>query len=252
MNRYSWLFASKKISQKSRFPNSVGDFDEAEAIERKMRLATGREGALSEDAVLQLSILVDETDGIITDAKFRAFGPTLLIGIAEATCEILLRKNYEQARRLSADLIEKSLRDKPSVQSIPEDAYPLLNLALSAIDYATSKCYDIPIDDLISPLPEDFLEEGMYPEYETLAKEQKIQLVEKVIEEDIRPYIELDAGGIEILDLQENILTIRYQGACTTCPSSTGTTLGAIQGILQNKLSKNLEVKPDFIAAGSE
>ena len=67
------------------------------------------------------------------------------------------------------------------------------------------------------------------------------------MKEEVQPYIELDAGGIEVPELKNGQeVVIAYQGACTTCPSSTGATLNAIQEILRARVHPSLTVKPDL------
>ncbi len=82
-------------------------------------------------------------------------------------------------------------------------------------------------------------------EFDMLPKKDKIKIINEVIDETIRPGLARDGGGLEILDLDEaNVLKIKYQGACGSCPSSTTATLNYISNLLQNKVSPNLTVMP--------
>ena len=66
---------------------------------------------------------------------------------------------------------------------------------------------------------------------------EKFSIIEQVVQTEIRPYIELGPGGIQIIDLSNSHqLTIAYEGSCTSCHSATGSTLSAIQNILQAKV----------------
>ena len=81
---------------------------------------------------------------------------------------------------------------------------------------------------------------------ESFNREQKIGVIEEVISTEIRPYIEFDAGGVQIVDLvHDRELIIAYEGACSSCHSATGATLNAIQEILRAKVDKTLLVVPD-------
>ena len=233
---------SKKIEirlQKLRF---VGHFALRDAEERGMRLVTGRTEGLC------FYWLVDESDGIIADAKFQVFGPPSLIAAAEITSELVLRKNYDQASRLSADLIDQHLQDKKGTPAFPSQSGPALNSVLTALDQAVHQCLDIPFASTheITPIERDFPEVlGGLPGWETFSDKQKVELIEEVIEKEIRPYIELDAGGVKIEAFKAGKeLHISYQGSCTTCHSSTGSTLTAIQQILKARLHPSLEVIP--------
>jgi len=244
-----WRSYSKKLSQKIQTPRHVGFFSNEEAQERGMRLTIGREGDLRRGSVVHLYLLVDESDGVIADAKFQAFGPSALIGAAEALCELLMRKTYDQALRLTAELIDKQVRDKTEIPAFPKEAFSYLNLVLDAVAEAAERCLDIPFEEQFTPTPLDpgaFADKAGYPGWKELNKDQKIAVIEHVISTDIRPYIELDAGGIEVLDLiDDRELSIAYQGACTSCHSATGTTLHAIQEILRAKVDPALTVVPD-------
>ncbi len=246
---YPWSRFSRKLSHRIETPRHVGNYVSEGAQARGMRLAVGREGEVHEGHALALYLLVDESDGIIADAKFEAFGPTALIGAAEIACELLIRKNYDQARRLSADLIDKQVRDKNDEHAFPDDVSVYLNLVLFAIEEAAMQCMDIPLSDVYVPTPVAISSESNegYPGWKDLSQKQKIALIEEVIASDIRPYIELDAGGIQIVNLiEDRELIISYQGSCTTCHSATGSTLTAIQQILRAKVSPDLVVIPDL------
>lgn len=234
---------SKKLREKIERFRFSGKFTAAEAKEKNMRLVVGQEGKV------KLYWLVDETDGVIADAKFAAFGPPALLAAAEIASEMAIRKNYDQASRLSADLIDQHVRDKKENPAFPKECHPLLNQVLSAIDDAVQQCTDIPYATTgydTTPIEWDELPGGI-PEWETFSTEKKIYLIEEVIDKEIRPYIELDAGGVKVVDLKENgEVLISYQGACTTCHSSTGSTLSAIQQILKARLHPALTVVPQL------
>ena len=233
---------SKKLCNKIDRLRYVGYFTLKQAEEKKMRLVTGREGKLC------LYWLVDETDGIIADAKFQAFGPIALIGAAEIASELVLRKNYDQASRLSAELIDRHVRDRKEVSAFPSECSAYFNQALMAIDKAVEQCVDIPFETnyTTTPIEGDFSEiVGGIPGWQDFSLEKKTAIIEEVIDKEIRPYIELDAGGVQLISLtSQNELTISYQGACTSCHASTGSTLNAIQNILARRVYPDLVVIP--------
>jgi NifU-like protein len=245
---FPWSRYSKKLAQKIENPRHAGFFSTEEAKERGMRFAMGKQGSPEDGNIIGLYLLVDESDGIIADAKFQVFGHSALIGAAEAACEILIRKNYDQALRLTGDLIDKQVRDKKNTAAFPEETNAYLNLVLDAIEQAAEQCLDIPFAENYVPTPlESKGESGEgYPGWDALNREQKIAVIEEVIATEIRPYIELDAGGVQILDLvNDRELIIAYEGACTSCHSATGATLHAIQEILRAKVDKSLLIVPD-------
>jgi Fe-S cluster biogenesis protein NfuA len=63
-----------------------------------------------------------------------------------------------------------------------------------------------------------------------------IDKIQKVIEEDINPYLALHSGGCELLDYDNGIVTLRLFGGCSGCPSSQITLFQGIVPIFKEKL----------------
>lgn len=241
---FYWELFSKKIREKIDRLRYVGFFTSQEAEEKGLRYVVGREGAIS------LYWLVDETDGVIADAKFQALGPIGLIAAAEIASELVLRKNYDQVSRITADLIDQHVRDRKETAAFPKECDPYLNQVLSAIDRAVQRCSDIPFAASydMTPIERDFHEiPGGIPGWEQFPYEHKLKIIEEVVDKEIRPYIELDAGGVKVVAFQdEKEVVISYEGSCTTCHSSTGSTLSAIQNILKSRVHPTLFVTPQL------
>lgn len=246
----SWMLYSKKVHSRIAQPLYTGSFHPEEALARNVRLVTGQEGHINEGQAVRLFWLVDESDGIIVDARFEAFGPPALIAAADLACEVLMRKNYDQARRISAEILDRQGRDKADRPAFPEVVGGLLNLVLFAIEEIANQCMDIPFADTYVTSPIDALpgmEGNGHPQWKELSTKQKIALLEEIISRDILPYVQLDAGGVQIVNLLEDReVIIAYQGSCTSCHSATGSTLSAIQQILRAKASPDLIVTPDL------
>ncbi len=228
----------KKLKALIDSPKHIGTLEEREG----MRLATGLSMGLSQDTgrILKLFLLVDLADGVIADAKIQVFCPPVLLGAAEGACTLVLRKNILQARRITAELLDKHLECTLS----PQDS----NFILETIEQATDTCMDISVIEGYSapPISNDQGESQIYPHWETLPTAQKLAIIEEVISSEIRPYVELDAGGVQVKNLLHNEVIIAYSGTCTTCYSATGSTLSAIQEILRRKIHPDLVVTPDL------
>lgn len=237
---------SKKLLSRITSPYSVGAFSPEEASARAMRLSIGEAGLREKGAWVQIYLLVDEEDGIVADAKFQAFGPPALIGAADALCSLVLRKSYVKAMRLSADLVDLEMRDHKTIEAFPQKAHRFLNLVLDSVEEAAKMCMDIPIEDLFVPPPVDDSERTVYEGWEALSDAHRKVVIDKVIDEKIRPYVELDAGGVEVVKVEDNRVTIGYKGNCTSCHSATGATLDAIGNILRQKIFPDLMVIPDI------
>lgn len=70
----------------------------------------------------------------------------------------------------------------------------------------------------------------------------EMQEIEDILDRTIRPGLQADGGDLEIISYNNNLLTISYEGACGTCPSSMYGTLDAIQSILRHEFNPELEV----------
>ncbi len=244
------MLYSKKVHSRIAQPLYSGAFHPEDALARNVRLVSGQEGQISEGQAVRLFWLVDESDGIVVDACFEAFGPPALIAAADLACEVLIRKNYDQARRISAEIVDRQGRDKADRPAFPDEAGGLLNVVLFAIEVTADQCMDIPFADTYISSPIDALpgmEGNGHPQWKELTTKQKIALLEEIIASDIQPYVQLDAGGVQIVNLlDDREVVIAYQGSCTSCHSATGSTLTAIQQILRVKASPDLIVTPDL------
>jgi len=69
-----------------------------------------------------------------------------------------------------------------------------------------------------------------------------IAQINELLDERIRPYLASDGGWLEILDLEDKTLKIRYQGACGSCPSSLSGTLIAIENMIKDEIDPEIEV----------
>ena len=71
--------------------------------------------------------------------------------------------------------------------------------------------------------------------------QQRLKLINEILDEEIRPYLQNDGGDLHVLGLEGNRLSVHYQGACGTCPSSITGTLRGIQNMLRS-IEPDLEV----------
>lgn len=248
---FPWYRYSKKLVAKIENPRNAGLFTPEESEARCMKLAIGEEGRVEDGNCVKIYWLVDPDDGIIVDAKFQVYGQSALIGAAEAACEVIIGKNYDQAKRVSADLIDRQLRDRSDEPAFPRETFPHLNLMIGALENAAEQCEGIPVADtyVAPPVPSSIGEvvEGGYPGWSELTLKKKIALIEQVLDSDVRPYIALDAGGVEVINLiEDKEVIIAYQGTCTSCYSAIGTTLSYIQQVLRAKVHPSLVVIPDI------
>lgn len=246
---FPWTLYSAKLKKQILNPRSVGFFEPVEAEQKNLKRITQGLGNCSEGNKLCFFWLVDPEDGVIADAKFQAFGHSALIGAADIACGFVIGKTYQQVARISPDLLDRQARDKGEKNAFPSSALSHLNMVVDLIRLCAHSCSDVVVSqEKVLPIAAEVEggAQGGYPGWHDLSPKEKLQLIEEVLNQDIRPYIELDEGGVEVLELAGNHVKIAYQGSCTSCYSAVGATLSYMQNVLRSKLSSDLEVTPDL------
>lgn len=72
---------------------------------------------------------------------------------------------------------------------------------------------------------------------------QKIGLIQKTIDEDIRPQLMQDGGGIELIDVEGDTVYLKFQGACSSCVAAEYTMKNFVEQKLKNLVSPKLKVQ---------
>jgi len=70
----------------------------------------------------------------------------------------------------------------------------------------------------------------------------RVAQIQRILDEEVMPFLAGDGGGLEIKGLIDNQLLIKYQGACGTCPSATMGTLMAIENLVRTEIDPEIEV----------
>jgi Fe-S cluster biogenesis protein NfuA len=65
------------------------------------------------------------------------------------------------------------------------------------------------------------------------ADQARLEVISELLDARIRPSLQADGGDLHLVGLAGNYLSIHYQGACGSCPSSISGTLAAIQNLLR-------------------
>ena len=64
--------------------------------------------------------------------------------------------------------------------------------------------------------------------------QQRLDTISALLDAQIRPYLKSDGGDLHVVGLVGNQLSVHYQGACGTCPSSISGTLRGIENLLRS------------------
>ncbi|MBK9270227.1 MAG: NifU family protein [Saprospiraceae bacterium] len=66
--------------------------------------------------------------------------------------------------------------------------------------------------------------------------------IKEIIEQYVKPAVEMDGGNIEFKSYQDGVVTVYMQGSCSGCPSSTVTLKAGIEGLMKRMLPSVREV----------
>ncbi|WP_462326339.1 Fe-S cluster assembly protein NifU [Desulfobaculum sp.] len=76
-----------------------------------------------------------------------------------------------------------------------------------------------------------------------LSNIQRMQLVMKAVDEEIRPRLQQDGGDIELVDITGTVVQVALRGSCTNCPSSQLTLTDFVQKTLRDQVDPEIVVK---------
>jgi NifU-like protein len=76
-----------------------------------------------------------------------------------------------------------------------------------------------------------------------LSNIQRMQLVTRVIDEEIRPSLQKDGGDIELQDIEGSTVLVSLRGACVGCPSSKLTLKEVVERRLREAVEDDIRVK---------
>jgi NifU-like protein len=86
-------------------------------------------------------------------------------------------------------------------------------------------------------------ETAAQPKPQRLTTLQKIKKIEEVIEREILPTLKKDGGGIELIDVDGDIVTVSLRGACSRCQSSQATLKEYVERKLREQVAETLIVE---------
>jgi len=71
--------------------------------------------------------------------------------------------------------------------------------------------------------------------------QERLEHINALLDAQIRPFLKSDGGDLHVVGLAGNLLSVHYQGACGTCPSSISGTLKGIENLVRT-LEPDIEV----------
>lgn len=155
--------------------------------------------------------------------------------------------SFTSKKEAEGDKLAEALFEKPGILNV----FVMDNFVTVTKDDKTSW---VPLKDRIWKTIDDtvtvYQAEGKVQLKETdvinfvkLDNEKKLQGIEMVLNRSIRTNLAQDGGGVELKGIDGDEVSIHYQGACGSCPTSTSGTLQYIQAQLRQQLHPQLTVK---------
>ena len=77
----------------------------------------------------------------------------------------------------------------------------------------------------------------------TANESPEILQINEILDQTVRPALQMDGGNIQVIDYHDNTLKVFYQGACGSCPSSAMGTMKAIENILKDQFNPEIVVE---------
>ncbi len=74
-------------------------------------------------------------------------------------------------------------------------------------------------------------------------EDPELQKIDAILNQTVRPALQMDGGDLQLAGLEGNVLKIYYQGACGSCPSSSMGTLKAIESLLRDEYNPEIVVE---------
>jgi len=75
-----------------------------------------------------------------------------------------------------------------------------------------------------------------------IEKSPEMEKIDDILNQTVRPALQMDGGDIQLISYKNNQLQIFYQGACGSCPSASMGTLAAIENILKDQFNPDITV----------
>lgn len=79
-------------------------------------------------------------------------------------------------------------------------------------------------------------------DFSSMTNVEKIKIVEKILNDDINPKLRDDGGFIELVDVSDNKIKLRFLGKCAGCAFSPQTFSSVVEKILREKIKGNIEI----------
>lgn len=94
----------------------------------------------------------------------------------------------------------------------------------------------------IEKILNDFWSSKMKIDFSNMSVVEKVKIVEKILKDDINPKLKQDGGFLELVDIDNNRIKVKFLGSCATCILAGNTFKEVIEKTLKEKITGDIEV----------
>lgn len=80
-------------------------------------------------------------------------------------------------------------------------------------------------------------------DFSKMTNVERIKIVERILNEEINPKLREDGGFIELVDVEENKIKLRFLGSCSNCPASATTFSSIVEKTLKDKIEGDIIIE---------
>jgi Fe-S cluster biogenesis protein NfuA len=152
-----------------------------------------------------------------------------------------ISRSYDSAAQAGGDALAAALFDIEHVVSVFYVDHWLTVTQDGRADWpALLKLLAVPIREAPSADADSARYAQTAPAVAAGPEEQaRLDRINEMLDEQIRPYLQGDGGDLYVVGLEGNLLSVHYQGACGSCPSSISGTLAGIESLVR-------QIEPDI------
>lgn len=97
----------------------------------------------------------------------------------------------------------------------------------------------------IEKILKDYWAEAEHKKFAAMTVVEKIKIIEKVLAEEINPKLKADGGWMELVDVQDQKVKLRFLGMCHGCPSSGATLKNVVEKELRERIDPAIEIEAE-------
>ncbi|MBK7981171.1 MAG: NifU family protein [Ignavibacteriae bacterium] len=148
-------------------------------------------------------------------------------------------RSFKNKQEAEHDPLAKAIFDLPGIVSV---FYMDRFITIEKEPNTSWGKIQMPFVNLIKEFNKDLIPQESESSNSFENETELLKQINDLLDKRVRPALAGDGGGLQVLDLHDKTLTIRYQGACGTCPSAIQGTLVAIENLLKREIDPFMEV----------